>query len=459
MKHLKNFLMTFLMVSMMLFVPMNVSAASIITSDEESLISQVLTYFSEYTDGDFNEDNGWTASEFKADIDIDRCLMELKKLNPSLGQAYTNIIDYWKYADTTMQINKDVLPDGLPNDNSLCIVTLGFQLNQITGEMQPELIDRLNVTLASAKKYPNAYIVVTGGGTSPAAPDKTEGGEMAKWLIENGVNEERIIVENRAPTTVGNAIYSFELLKKKPEVKSIAMISSASHIQRAVAIFKTVFELEAYKTNSESIEIISNASCPVSRKEKLSQQVAAIQESTNYCLESDVKLLKSMKLSTLNNISLLNVNDKYDKGSKVEPQVIADFTTFDGKEFKVDITDQALIQMIDTNKIGKQVLNVKYSYNDVTKEIKKNVLVEEAKNEVEKPDSSNEGNKEDEAITPTKPENDTTDKNDITSNSENSNKHNVPNTGVSTNLSFVWFVLLGTGFIAFITMKYRKTHC
>ncbi len=44
------------------------------------------------------------------------------------------------------------------------------------------MIDRLNVTLASAQKYPNAYIAVTGGGTSPADPTKTEG---KKWRLVN----------------------------------------------------------------------------------------------------------------------------------------------------------------------------------------------------------------------------------------------------------------------------------
>lgn len=52
----------------------------------------------------------------------------------------------------------DVLPDGLPDTDELCIVVLGFQLNP-DGSMRDELINRLNVALRSAEKYPNAYIV------------------------------------------------------------------------------------------------------------------------------------------------------------------------------------------------------------------------------------------------------------------------------------------------------------
>lgn len=385
-KILKSVLAVFISFIMLFTVTSNVSAADIATAAEQNLISQVLTYYYEYTTGDFNSDNGWSASAINADIDIQRCLTELKELNPALGQAYTNIIEYWQYADTTMPINKDILPDGLPNDNSLCIVTLGFQLDQTTGEMQSELIDRLNVTLKSAQKYPNAYIAVTGGGTSPADPTKTEGDEMAAWLIEHGIDKDRIIVENKAPTTVGNATNTFALLKEKSEVKSIAMISSASHIQRAVAIFETVFQLEAYKTKSEAITILDNASCPVSRQESLKQQVTAVTQATNYCLNSDIKLLDSIQLSALDSLAFTDVDETLTQGAKVEPKVIASFTTADGNPFQSDVTKKAVIEEIDTNKLGKQVLKAVYSYNDVTKEVVKDVTIKAATSTTDKPE-------------------------------------------------------------------------
>lgn len=385
-KILKSVLAVFISFIMLFTVTSNVSAADIATAAEQNLISQVLTYYYEYTTGDFNSDNGWSVSAINADIDIQRCLTELKELNPALGQAYTNIIEYWQYADTTMPINKDILPDGLPNDNSLCIVTLGFQLDQTTGEMQPELIDRLNVTLKSAQKYPNAYIAVTGGGTSPADPTKTEGDEMAAWLIEHGIDKDRIIVENKAPTTVGNATNTFALLKEKSEVKSIAMISSASHIQRAVAIFETVFQLEAYKTKSEAITILDNASCPVSRQESLKQQVTAVTQATNYCLNSDIKLLDSIQLSALDSLAFTDVDETLTQGAKVEPKVIASFTTADGNPFQSDVTKKAVIEEIDTNKLGKQVLKAVYSYNDVTKEVVKDVTIKAATSTTDKPE-------------------------------------------------------------------------
>ena len=210
---------------------------------------------------------------------------------------------------------------------------------------------------------------------------------MAAWLIEHGIDENRIIVENRAPTTVGNATNTFALLKEKPEVKSIAMISSASHIQRAVAIFETVFQLEAYKTNSEAITILANASCPVSRQESLTQQVTAVTQATNYCLNSEVKLLDSIQLSNLNSLELTNINEEYTQGAKIEPKVIASFSTADGKQFQSDVTGKAVIEEIDSNKLGKQTLKVEYTYNGVTKEMVKDITIKAVADTVADPAS------------------------------------------------------------------------
>ena len=371
-KLFKSVLTVFVSLTMLFSLTVNVAAIeNTASSDEERLISEILTYFS-YSEGDFNEHNGWTASSITADVDIQRCLTELKELNPELGEAFTNIMDYWIYADTTMPIYSDFLPDGLPMDNSLCIVTLGYQLDQTTGEMQQELIDRLIVTLNSANRYPNAYIVVTGGGTSPADPSKTEGEEMAKWLIANGVDENRIIVENKAPTTVGNATNTFRLIKEKPEVKSIAMISSSSHIQRAVAIFQAVFQLEAYKANTDAIEILNNTSCSVDRQETLSQQMNSVTEAINTCLNSkNIGIIADLSLSTLDSIEITNVNDTYSKGAKVT----AHFTTPAGEKYDLDVTDKAEITDIDTSKLGSQVLKVTYSYGDVVKDVSKTITV------------------------------------------------------------------------------------
>ena len=131
----------------------------------------------------------------------------LKKLNPELGAKWAAIMDIWQ---TPVEVNYAV-PEDLPDDGSLCFVVLGFQLNP-DGTMRDELIGRLNVALECAKRYPNAYIVCTGGGTAFNAPEATEAGRMAAWLIDNGVDEARVFAEDRSLTTAQNAIYTFQIL-------------------------------------------------------------------------------------------------------------------------------------------------------------------------------------------------------------------------------------------------------
>ena len=62
--------------------------------------------------------------------------------------------------------------------------------------------------LASAQKYPNAYVAVTGGGTAKNNPNATEADQMAAWMIANGLDENRLIVENKSKSTVQNAQFT-----------------------------------------------------------------------------------------------------------------------------------------------------------------------------------------------------------------------------------------------------------
>ena len=110
---------------------------------------------------------------------------ELSEIDPVSAKRIDCIVDIWTSGDLGKPLNYDILPDGLPDSDELCIVVLGFQLEP-DGSMKDELIQRLTVALNSAKKYPKSYIVCTGGGTAADNPAASEAGEMAKWLEANG---------------------------------------------------------------------------------------------------------------------------------------------------------------------------------------------------------------------------------------------------------------------------------
>lgn len=180
-------------------------------------------------------------------------LGRLETVDASAAERWAKILHLWY--DNDLTVNENVLPDGLPDTDELCLVGLGFQLNP-DGSMKDELIHRLETLKHCAEKYPNAVVVCTGGGTARDNPTATEAGEMAKWLRNNGVEASRILVENRSRTTAQNAIYTLEILKKEcPQVSKLAIISSDYHIETG----RLLFEAEIILRDETDMEIVSNA--------------------------------------------------------------------------------------------------------------------------------------------------------------------------------------------------------
>ena len=211
----------------------------------QEIIEELVVDYGSYTD----EANGR----------VDELLKELGMVSSDLYTRWKSITDIWKEVNSDRALNYDVLPDGLPDTNELCIVVLGFQLEP-DGTMREELIERLKVVLNSAKKYPNAYIVCTGGGTASENETATEAGEMSKWLIENGIGKNRIIIEDNSVTTAQNAIFSYDLLTTQyTSVKYLAIVSSDYHIATGTLVFKAESILRASVPGGEKLEVISNA--------------------------------------------------------------------------------------------------------------------------------------------------------------------------------------------------------
>ncbi len=194
-----------------------------------------------------------------ADEHISSLLKELRAVDADAAERWTSIMKLWKTVNADLPLSYDVLPDGLPDTDELGIVVLGFQLNP-DGTMRDELIERLTVVLNSAAKYPHALIVCTGGGTAAENESATEAGKMAEWLIENGIAENRVIVEDKSVTTAQNAIYTFDILAERyPQVKQLAIVSSDYHIATGTLLFEAESVLRAEKAGGETAHVVSNA--------------------------------------------------------------------------------------------------------------------------------------------------------------------------------------------------------
>lgn len=110
----------------------------------------------------------------------------------------------------------------------VAIVVLGYALAR-DGSMQKPLLDRLEAARKAAEAYPAARIMVTGGQPQSGV---TEGDVMMRWLVERGIDRDRIMIEDKSKDTVGNALNVAALLRRHG-AEAIVLVTSSSHMRRA----------------------------------------------------------------------------------------------------------------------------------------------------------------------------------------------------------------------------------
>lgn len=215
---------------------------------EQSIARDLIAYYFHYRD--------------KASEEIENQLQTLSSINPEKGDLWRQIMTDWAWINEEMTVTTGALPDGLPEDDSLCIVVLGYGLEK-NGDMKPELLERLEVALKSAEKYPESYVLCTGGETANV-PGISEAGQMGNWLLSRGLPHNRLILETESLSTTENARNSCRILwKDYPQVKNIAIVSSDYHIRWGSACFNTMMLTGAAQGKPE-LDLAGNAGCVTS---------------------------------------------------------------------------------------------------------------------------------------------------------------------------------------------------
>ncbi len=322
--------------------------------EESAIIEDMISYYGHHKE--------------KASTDIRRLLADLTAQNAKTGEVWGKIMDYWSYVNTEMPVNLNVAPDGLANDDSLCFVVLGFQLNP-DGTMKDELIGRLQVALDSAKKYPNAYVACTGGGTASQNPSATEADQMAAWLIDNGVDPDRVIVENKSTSTVENAQFTYKILRESyPQIDSICMITSDYHIPRGCLLYNSRLLLSAYESGDKLLDIVSNAGYVTGSQ----GYESILLQAQGVCQIAGVSYSWiSPELSVLESLTAEN-EDTCILGQEPNFKVLAHYNS----GYTKDVTKDATIEGFDSSKEGVQNVTASYTENDVTKTVSFTVTVE-----------------------------------------------------------------------------------
>ena len=116
------------------------------------------------------------------------------------------------------------------NDKKSYVVVLGAAVNGSKPTLS--LTHRLQAAESYLKKYPDSIAVVSGG--QGDGEDISEAQCMRDVLIENGIEKERIIIEDKSTSTIENLTFSKEIiLKDGGSMDDVAILSSPYHLYRA----------------------------------------------------------------------------------------------------------------------------------------------------------------------------------------------------------------------------------
>lgn len=306
------------------------------------IILKILTYYMTYQE--------------QARTDIEYLLAELEAIDPAQADTWREILHCWYHTYHSMPVCTDVLPDGLPQDDSLCIVVLGFALNG-DGSIKPELEGRLEVALRSAQKYPNAYIACSGGANTSHA---SEAEVMKQWLVSHGIDENRIITENRSTSTTENVQYTYDiLLSDYPQICHAAIITSDYHVRRSCLMWDVMALYTSGYSDGRVIDVVGNAGylSGTSGDEGLRRQAWGIAIIAGIPFSN----LPAVPLSRLTDLTVAGQTE-YAYGEEPAFSAIALYDS----GITRDVSNEVLISAFSSAQPGEQTVTAEYTENGVT---------------------------------------------------------------------------------------------
>ena len=157
----------------------------------------------------------------------------------------------------------------IPDSPTHAFVVLGFELKD--GEMQDELKGRCDAAGAAARTFPNALLICSGGATGHNNKSgHTEAGLMKAYLTEKwGIDPSRVMIDERARTTLENAENTFAMMREAG-VETYTIVTSTYHQRWGQAVYNCMaaFYNQAYGYNPRLIENYSFEIEPIERYSK-----------------------------------------------------------------------------------------------------------------------------------------------------------------------------------------------
>ncbi|MGL5123565.1 MAG: ElyC/SanA/YdcF family protein [Fusobacteriaceae bacterium] len=169
--------------------------------------------------------------------DIKTFNKKIKILQKNYPQKTKSYLEKFSMADNFSNVKLNT--EAFEVKGNHAIVILGYALGE-NGIMQNTLIERLNKGYELYIKNPTSPIIVSGGVQKGGV---TEAFLMKNWLVEKGIPAELIHMDDLAKDTVGNALYSTEILATL-NAKKVTLVTNASHIRRGLTVFQEAANLK-----------------------------------------------------------------------------------------------------------------------------------------------------------------------------------------------------------------------
>ncbi len=125
-----------------------------------------------------------------------------------------------------------------PKENKDYIIILGCKIKK-DGTLYPLLKSRVDKAIEFAKnqkKKTGKDIIFIPSGGKGNDEIISEAEAMKNYLIEQGINKNKIVLEDKSKNTIENIKFSSELINEKGNKKSIAFCTSNYHVFRAATI-------------------------------------------------------------------------------------------------------------------------------------------------------------------------------------------------------------------------------
>lgn len=152
-------------------------------------------------------------------------LDRLSRRAPQDGRLWEAFVAAWRLLDAGMALTFDPAALAVPDPGHAFVVL---------GAGGAELRRRLVLAKAALDAHPGSRVLVTGGKPDKAGLTEAERGR--DWLLAQGVPADRILIETKAASTIGNAKGSIPILRKAG-VTAYTLVSDASHLRRGQVLF------------------------------------------------------------------------------------------------------------------------------------------------------------------------------------------------------------------------------